>query len=161
MKKLILIILSYFTLLACQTSPLKQFQSIQPGMDKDNVLETMGSPYSNVRSKGLDKWTYVFYDNQLRYEKEIHFKSGHVTYVGDPKQPEVTADAVEIKKSEEDKKDELESAKRKEENKRAYAEYEEQNSGSSNQYSESAPSSSANNNKNKKVKYAPKYEPIQ
>ena len=129
--------------LACQTNQLKQFNTLQNGMDKDTVLESMGTPYSNVRSKGIDKWTYVFYDQQIRYEKEVHFKSGNVIYIGEPvtaKEPSAVADA---KIAAQDTQEELELSKRKEENKKAFSNYEEETKSS------------------KKVKYAPTYTPIQ
>jgi outer membrane protein assembly factor BamE len=40
---------------ACQTSMLKQFDEVKPGMEKDDVLELMGSPDQTQRSQGRDR----------------------------------------------------------------------------------------------------------
>jgi outer membrane protein assembly factor BamE len=169
--------------LACQTNQLKQFNTLQNGMDKDTVLESMGTPYSNVRSKGIDKWTYVFYENQLRYEKEVHFKTGNVVYVGEPKLAEVAAEVVDQKNADSENLILQELNRRKEENKNALMDYEEKLTSNTLSQSESrldsqsgsVSNTSGNNNPSalnnslnnsaaekpaKKIKYAPKYEPI-
>lgn len=71
----------------CQTSMIKQFNQVQSGMDKDDVLEIMGSPSRSERFHGKDRWTYVFYDQQIRHEKEVQFFQGSAVYVGDIWQP--------------------------------------------------------------------------
>lgn len=69
---------------ACQSSQLKNFEQVSPNQEKDTVLEHVGNPTFKDRIKGQDRWTYVFYDNDKKYQKEIYFENGFVTYVGDP-----------------------------------------------------------------------------
>lgn len=73
-------------LCACQGSPVKRFESIHPGMDKHQVLEIMDSPNTTTRLHGQDRWLYVFYEDKIRFRKEVHFLDGVVVYSGDPHQ---------------------------------------------------------------------------
>lgn len=88
-----------FALSGCQTSMVRQFEKVHPGMDKHQVLEAMGSPRASTRLHGKDRWIYVFYEDDIRFEKEIHFSSGVATYVGGPwtPPPEASAEARDKK----------------------------------------------------------------
>jgi outer membrane protein assembly factor BamE len=90
MQKLFAIPLVMVTIFlsACQSSPLRQFSELKAGMEKDDVLNIMGSPNRSQRFHGKDRWTYVFYDNKIRFEKEIHFFEGNAVYIGEVWQPE-------------------------------------------------------------------------
>ncbi len=77
---------------ACQTRTLKQFEQIKQGMEKDQILEIMGSPQKTSRVNSTDKWNYIFYDQENKYNKEIHFVEGISTYIGDPILPPITAE---------------------------------------------------------------------
>ena len=72
---------------ACQTMPMKDFNTLKLGMDKDQVLEAMGSPVRSERREGIDRWTYIFYDNKTQQIKEVQFTDGVATYVGDKFEP--------------------------------------------------------------------------
>ncbi len=93
-KKLGLFILLLFVL-GCQSSLLKDFSSLQLGIEKNDVLETMGSPRATTRYHGKDRWMYRFYDDGIRFEKEVHFLDGIAIYVGDSIEPELTKIAVD------------------------------------------------------------------
>ena len=56
-------------LVGCQTNMLREYQKINPGMEKDDVLKVMGSPQRTQRFHGKDRWTYIFYYGKVRYEK--------------------------------------------------------------------------------------------
>ncbi|MFZ4404459.1 MAG: outer membrane protein assembly factor BamE domain-containing protein [Pseudobdellovibrionaceae bacterium] len=131
--------------LGCQTSMVKQFEQIQSGQSKHDVLELMGSPQSSQRFHGKDRWVYVLYKDGQAVEKEVHFTEGAVSYFGGPWQPEQdkTAQQVDARQSEENRKaDEAEkSAKIK--NSRAYDEYENEV------------------RKEDKVLYVPQFKPIE
>jgi len=90
--KLILMIGFVLSLTACQTSQLKQYQQLHLGMEKHDVLEIMGSPYKTGRSNDQDRWTYIFYDNQIRNEKEVHFFEGTAVYIGEKSKPLISAE---------------------------------------------------------------------
>lgn len=94
--QVIALILSSLFMTACQTSMLKQFSEIKPGMEKDDVLSLMGSPNQTQRFHGKDRWSYVFYDNRIRFEKEVHFFEGKSVYIGDIWQPEPEKSAVAV-----------------------------------------------------------------
>lgn len=77
-----------FLSIGCQSSPLKDFSELKVGMEKGEVLDILGNPNHSGRFHGKDRWTYVFYDNKIRYKKEVHFDQGHVVYLGDTWTPQ-------------------------------------------------------------------------
>lgn len=81
---LLSLLLATFFLSGCQTNMNKAFESVKTGMDKDQVLEAIGGPRAVTRFHGKDRWFIVYYHNDLRFEKEIHFTNGLATYVGEP-----------------------------------------------------------------------------
>lgn len=111
---------------ACQTSMLKQFGEVKPGMEKDDVLDLMGSPSRTQRYHGKDRWTYVFYDDRIRFEKEVQFFNGNAIYVGDISQPEVTKTAMAVDAINEQKNKEIDEqiAKEVEQHRKEYSDYE-------------------------------------
>lgn len=129
---------------ACQTSMLKQFGEVKPGMEKDDVLDLMGTPTRTQRAQGKDRWTYVFYDNRIRFEKEVQFFEGNAIYAGDIKQPESIKTAAAVDLAHETKNREIDEqiARDVEKHRRAYEIYETQVKGDD------------------KVRYVPAFEPI-
>ncbi|WP_413569255.1 outer membrane protein assembly factor BamE [Bdellovibrio sp. HCB117] len=111
---------------ACQTSMLKQFGEVKPGMEKDDVLDLMGSPSRTQRFHGKDRWTYVFYDDRIRFEKEVQFFNGNAIYVGDISQPEVTKTAMAVDAINDQKNKEIDEqiAKEVEQHRKEYSDYE-------------------------------------
>ncbi|GIL18095.1 MAG: hypothetical protein BroJett040_18460 [Oligoflexia bacterium] len=91
----ILFLTSLFFVVGCQTTPLAQYKQVRVGMEKFEVLELMGSPQRNIRASGVDKWTYIFYDQSHRYQREVHFKNDRAIYVGEPVKPKVTAEQTD------------------------------------------------------------------
>src|SRR4051812_19477413 len=93
MNKIYLFLIGLLILSSCATTELKQYNQVQKGMDKDQVLSIMGSPRHNLRRDGVDRWTYEFYDSGKFYKKEVHFKDGIAIYVGDEyKDPETVVE---------------------------------------------------------------------
>lgn len=129
---------------ACQTSMLKQFSEVKQGMEKDDVLDLMGSPVRTERFHGKDRWTYVFYDKRIRFEKEVHFYEGSAVYVGDTWQPEAPKSASAVDSVNESKNKEIDEqiAREVEVNRRNYELYEASTKGED------------------KVRYVPTFEPI-
>lgn len=117
----------FFVILAsgCQTNMLKQFDKITPGMEKDDVLEMMGSPTTSLRFHGKDRWIYVFYEDKLRFEKEIHFFENNVTYKGErwEPSPENQASKIDSKNEKEALEISKQNAQRDLDNKNAYDDY--------------------------------------
>jgi outer membrane protein assembly factor BamE len=123
---------------------LKQFESIKPGMEKDDVLELMGSPNQTQRVSGKDRWYYTFYDNRIRFQKEVQFVDGTAMYIGEVYQPpaDQTAVAVDTRNDERNKAIDEQAKKEVIENRKAYDSYEAQTKGTD------------------KVRYVPQFEPI-
>ncbi|MNL36026.1 Outer membrane protein assembly factor BamE [compost metagenome] len=132
-------------LAACQTSMVRQFDQVTLGMEKDDVLNLMGSPQRNQRYKGKDKWTYIFYDKRIRHEKEVQFFEGNAVYVGNISQPapDQTAEAVDARNAAADKAIEESMIKEVQANRKAYDSYQAETKGED------------------KVRYVPQFEPIQ
>ena len=94
-----IITLLFFTLLAaCQTSPktqLERLDSVQVGMDKAQVLDTIGSgPRKSERKSGQDRWIFeIFPDREASAteQREIRFQDGKVIYRGVVQKPAISA----------------------------------------------------------------------
>lgn len=103
----------------------RQFDQIAIGTDKDSVLDRLGSPRNITRMNGEDRWYYLYYQDEARQQKEVHFRDGLVTYVGDRKKPTADIDPVAIdnKNAGINKQLDDEADRRKEESKNAYTNY--------------------------------------
>lgn len=110
-----ILLTSSFALVGCQTSMVKQFNQVKSGMDKDDVLEIMGSPNRTERFHGKDRWTYVFYDNQIKHQKEVQFFEGSAVYIGDTWQPPEEKSAFAIDKRNEESEKAIQEQLAKEE----------------------------------------------
>jgi hypothetical protein len=65
-------------LTACSTPFSRQFEKIADDWDKSQVVETLGSPTLARRWQGQDHWIYVFYEDQQRWVREVHFEDGEI-----------------------------------------------------------------------------------
>jgi len=130
-------------LTACQTNMLREYNKLHLGMEKDDVLNVMGSPQRTQRFHGKDRWTYVFYNDHIRYEKEVQFFEGNAVYLGDKWEPEVTAAQVDAKNEASNKSLEEDTVRKYQENPQAYSNYEKEVRG------------------NDKVRYVPTFKPVQ
>lgn len=124
MKRLLFISLCLF-LVSCQTNMAKQFDRIKLGSDKDSVLDSLGTPRNITRMGGEDRWYYLYYQDDIRQQKEVHFRDGLVTYVGEKKKPTPDVDPIIIdaKNNELNKQLDDEADRRKDESKNAYTNY--------------------------------------
>lgn len=123
--KLLLFISLCFLMISCQTNMARQFDKIKPGADKDAVLDLLGNPRNITRIAGEDRWYYLYYQEDIRQQKEVHFRDGLVVYSGDRKKPtpEIDPVAIDSKNSELNKKLDDEAESRKEASKNAYTNY--------------------------------------
>jgi outer membrane protein assembly factor BamE len=128
---------------ACATNMGRQFERVQVGMEKDQVLALMDSPQRTQRWKGLDRWTYIFYVDGVRQEKEVQFRQGTATYAGPPPKPEITAQEIDQKNEKENT--ELEAALKQQidTNKRSFQIYEDNVSGTD------------------QIRYVPEFKPVE
>lgn len=111
-------------LMGCTLSPKKQFEQVRVGMEKDQVLGIMDSPQRTQRWHGMDRWTYIFYEDDSRFEKEVHFQNGYANYVGDVFKPEVSADEQDLRNDDANKEVEAMAQAHREEVKKAFPAYE-------------------------------------
>ena len=80
----LLITLSFLVLgpLAC-TSPMhKSVSKVKVGMEKDQVLDILGSPKMTREYKGKQQWKYIYYKNDIRRSKVVTFHFGEVVSIG-------------------------------------------------------------------------------
>lgn len=81
----------------CQTSRLKEFETVHGGMSKDQVLELVGGPKRTQRWHGRDRWEYRFYNTtEGDVIREVHFENGKSTYVGSAIKPAISADEQDL-----------------------------------------------------------------
>lgn len=95
MRKLAILVTSVLAILVnagCQTHMGADFQKLKVGMEKPEVVDIMGSPQRTQRWRGLDRWTYIYYEREMREEKEVHFDQGKASYVGAKYVPPVSAE---------------------------------------------------------------------
>lgn len=79
-------------LLGCQSEPINDFNKVSLGHDKSDVLEVVGGPSWKDRRNGMDRWTYIIYQDGVRLERQVQFLDGIVTYSGEPIQPFLSAE---------------------------------------------------------------------
>lgn len=92
MRNLFLLLFCPLLFIGCATNMKDQFDQVKVGMEKNDVLGLMDSPQRTQRWKGMDRWTYIFYDKDMRIEKEVHFAEGKAAYVGEVYKPAVSAE---------------------------------------------------------------------
>lgn len=123
--------------------PADDFARLQPGMEKADVLDIMGSPQRTQRWHGMDRWTYIYYQNVARQEKEVHFADGRATYVGGKYEPPVSAEEQDRIFANENAEIEKTYAARREEFKRSgLPKFQEEVDGSN------------------EIRYVPQFEPV-
>lgn len=125
LQRILFVIIAATALSACQTSMLRSFEKVHPGMDKHQVLEKLGSPNATTRFHGKDRWIYRFYDNDIRFDKEVHFLDGITVYVGDPWTPpaEQTAEAKDKRNAEIEEKVVVEEKERVQKNREEFDQF--------------------------------------
>lgn len=147
MRGLFLAFISAFLFLGCATEMGQQFEKVKVGMDKDDVLEIMDSPQRTQRWKGMDRWTYIFYQQDNRIEKEVHFQEGKAAYVGDKYLPAVSAEEQDAINEASNKEVEAlaaaSAAARSAEVKKDYQDYEQRSKGEDT------------------IRFVPSFEPVQ
>lgn len=124
MKRYLFLLSLCFLMLGCATDMKEQFGRIKVGMEKDEVLALMDSPQRTQRWHGMDRWTYIFYDDKQRLEKEVHFADGKANYVGDHQPPAVSADERDAQNEAANKDLEARYATQKQETRKAFSDYE-------------------------------------
>ncbi len=142
LKRPVIVLLIFLTLpmfVGCQTSAAKDFARLKPGMEKHDVLEIMGDPQRKIRRKGSDQWTFVYYDNRVRTENEVHFTEGVATYVGPHVPPLISAEQQDAIYAAENKEVERRLTEKREQAQTNLHRYEEEVRGTDTSVEESVP----------------------
>lgn len=124
MSRLITLLFCFSFLVGCASNPSRQFEQVRVGMEKNDVLALMDSPQRTQRWHGLDRWTYIYYDNDTRIEKEVHFADGKAKYVGEVFKPEISAEEQDARNEAANKEVEKVIQSRREESRKQYSDYE-------------------------------------
>ena len=98
MLRRLLFIVVVAVLSGCQASMVRSFERLHPGMDKSQVLDLVGNPDTTTRLHGQDRWLYNFYEDSIKFEKEIHFLDGVLIYSGNGWSPEPEKSAAAVDK---------------------------------------------------------------
>lgn len=71
-----------FLFAACATFHVgRELDRVQPGMDKDSVLELAGNPQHTFHKDSQDHWIYEFYQDGQEMSRHIVFETGHVVKI--------------------------------------------------------------------------------
>ena len=95
--KVILSALILLVLLGCNSAEKRkmEFEKIELGMIKSEVLEVAGPPFWSDRSNGMDRWIYYMEPDTKQIEKVVYFKEGRVFQKGVRQKPTLTAEEME------------------------------------------------------------------
>ncbi len=70
---------------ACASKPpLNPAHRAQVGMDKDQVLQSLGNPKYTYRGSGQDHWVYVTYRGTEEVQEYVTFEDGRVVRIHRP-----------------------------------------------------------------------------
>lgn len=129
---------------ACTINQKKRFDEVKVGMEKTDVLNLMASPQISRRWHGMDRWTYIFWEDDTRYEKEVHFQDGKAAYVGETYKPALSAEERDKKIDEENAEADKLAQTQREEARKKYLQYEDDIQGT-----------------DKTQRYVPEFKPVQ
>lgn len=91
----------FLFIIACSSSNQRQleFQKIQIGMVKSEVIATAGPPYWSDRKQGQDRWIYYMNPKDREIERVVYFEDGRVVSKGLRKKPLLSAEEMEAIKA--------------------------------------------------------------
>ncbi len=84
MLRLLTVTFFALTFTACSTSMIKSMSKIEPGMDKDSVIELVGGPNRTFREDGRDHWIFVYHQNDVQWLRDVTFEKGKVLKLSEP-----------------------------------------------------------------------------
>jgi outer membrane protein assembly factor BamE (lipoprotein component of BamABCDE complex) len=90
-----LLLILTFIFLSCASSPHKTFEKVKVGMDKDSVLDLMGSPQKTRRWKSKDQWVYTFYKDDTEISKQLTFDTGKLISIEEYSQAPTAMEQLE------------------------------------------------------------------
>jgi hypothetical protein len=101
-KRFLPILTAVFIVTGCQTdSFLKDFKHVRLGMDKFDLVETLGDAQRKERRNGKEWWFYTVYENKQKYERLVVFENNKVIYAGRVATPKDFKDADLVDKQNE------------------------------------------------------------
>lgn len=95
-----------WALCSCATPVHEAFSKVSEGMDKAQVIKTLGDPTHSHRDKGKDIWVYRYYKDSQEYSRTVIFNFGKVEEIREEKQhPSKTMELQEANTYEEYKEE--------------------------------------------------------
>ena len=95
------LLLTATLLVSCQSLSVADFDNLEEGLTKNQVLDLYGNPNRTGRWKGKDQWTYIFVDKnldtKLPQERHIYFEAGKTVKVTSPTEPKLSAEERDIR----------------------------------------------------------------
>ncbi len=83
MWKRVWTISAVLTMVSCTTIQ-QSLQQVRAGMDKGEVLQTVGNPKFTFREDGQDHWAYFYEGNNQEWRRDVIFDNGKVIRVTRP-----------------------------------------------------------------------------
>lgn len=66
----------------CASSLKKSLDGLEPGLDKSQVIDQVGSPNRSFRRDNQDVWLYRVHEEDQSYLHELTFEEGRLVYSG-------------------------------------------------------------------------------
>lgn len=66
----------------CASSLKKTLDELEPGLDKSQVIDQVGSPNRSFRRDNQDVWLYRVHDDEQTYLHELTFEESRLVYSG-------------------------------------------------------------------------------
>lgn len=86
-------------LTSCQTDRVAEYDAVEIGMAKSEVLDIAGPPHWSDHTEGHDRWIYYMKPETRQQERIVYFQHGMVVKKGLREKPVLTAQEMEeIKK---------------------------------------------------------------
>lgn len=94
---ILLALLCSLLLTACSSKDWREreFNSIELGMSKSEVLDQAGPPHWSDRYDGYDRWIYYMNPERKHQERVVYFKQGVVIQKGLKEKPFLSAEEME------------------------------------------------------------------
>jgi len=103
-----------FAICACVTSSFQEdFRRTRLGMDKDDILERLGTPYRKDHFEDKDWWYYTGFEQGIKYDKMVVFKNNQLIYAGKVATPPHLKKAARLDEENQMKNEELDAENEK------------------------------------------------
>lgn len=95
-KRICCLFLVLLGTVGCATSTETRLKKLTIGLDKTGVLDTAGNPHRSERRSGGDVWTYIYFVDDHRFERDLRFESGKLVSISEPKEVPRPTDSDDV-----------------------------------------------------------------